>query len=146
MDGRILGSIVLLVNTMQNGVIYLQNRATQHPQGASVVDYVQMTMVNALFWAVVCVVFHFEVFLRGEASRIRGWLASVPGSGVLGWVVLTTSFASFLSGARFFLFGPGIVGPSAMITWIPQAFIVLIAGISLFLTKARADLEPRSLD
>jgi hypothetical protein len=91
-------------------------------------------IVSMSFWITVAILFHLDVFLRGERSWLRSWLSTPGGTGVLAFVVMLTLIPSLLMVIVDFSQvreGQPFFGAGAVWIWLLQGAMLVICFVAL---------------
>lgn len=132
MDGRVLGSVVLLIRTFAAGVEFLQSRSIpSHPGRDEFFYQRQNEILIALgFWFAITMGYHVLTFgLRG--SWLSTWMSSPMGGGgfALATLILAvpSAFHMFLLTFRY---GSSPI-TSNLMGWLPSLAVAVVCAIWL---------------
>jgi hypothetical protein len=88
MDGRVLGSLVVIQRAALQLIPFVQSRMHPVPEFK---QFEELNFFPTVYWTCIAIWFHIEVFGRGDRSWLRPWLMTRQGTGVLAFMVLLGS-------------------------------------------------------
>lgn len=133
MDGRVLGSVVLLIRTFAAGVEFLQIKSIPVHSGGSEFFYQRQNqiLISLGFWFAVTMGYHVLTF-GSKGSWLSNWMSSPQGGGGFALATLILAVPSALhSFLVTFQFGGNVPFTANIIQWLPSLAIAVVCAIWL---------------